>query len=899
MTRVPCIVLLLAAGTASAKSPAPQVVFDLVRDHHAVASVVVAGSDESLLAAVGDLRVYAERISGASLSISFDGVDTAGPTLHIGATEHYAQTADARARVLHDGFAMVALGEDLVLAGNTPQGSAHAVTTVLQDHFGVRWYHEGSLWTMVPSAPTLSIRFAPSHGASARVVNPAFIGRSLWSGGPEKNFARRMRLTLPGTQRPYVGAGHSLDKVVAPDKYMASHPEYFALVDGKRSADHPCFTHPDMFDVFMVYVRDGGSSFGVNDNTTVCRCETCLAVDGKSPPYHGMPNVSESYCQLMARVAAQTAAEFPGRRLGIFAYQITNIPPKTVKHLGNNLDVLLCQDTSQYFDAAYRKADEKMTVEWVTKAGHVSFYDYLGIDYWTPRYFPSILARQLRHLKTAGVVGYQTHDACMIDSAMPMYYLLYQMLWDVDIDAERTVSAMIDDLYAEAAAPIHAYYRHWEDCWERQKKGVWFFGMDNFRGEMEIYTWADMERGRQLLDEAEALAVAPEVKQRLAFLTAQYEYTQRAAYAYVASMEAITAKPPADARAAQALAERAVAAWNAYADVLETHDRLPAFPPGGWISKPFRVRAWALKRQLRDAVTAPMIRWLAANETKLSAEQLESAEARFTGAAQALSAAVEARVNHVVDAQPRPPRAFGLQADTARRAAQAPPFVCHLADWDASRSKTLDWWFRQETPGYTPGKYDEPGPEFLVPAPAAEDQSAYWQAVWDKQGLWLRVVVNDQDHVQLAAPPDMWQFDSVQLALDPRRDNLEYPVHSWTYLFGGYQGEELEFGLTLRDDRTITHIWQAPTNRGKPSRAALRAAARRHDGVTVYEAFVDWALLPGFQPAAQRSLGIAVLVNDVDRKPDGGTTGRRSAGYGGGLVFGKRPQEFAALRLAP
>ena len=50
---------------------------------------------------------------------------------------------------------------------------------------------------------------------------------------------------------------HSFYDLISPQKYFAEHPEYFALVDGARRADHAqlCLTHPEVLRLAVERVR--------------------------------------------------------------------------------------------------------------------------------------------------------------------------------------------------------------------------------------------------------------------------------------------------------------------------------------------------------------------------------------------------------------------------------------------------------------------------------------------------------------------------------------------------------------------------------------------------------------------------------------------------------------------
>lgn len=896
-TRMTLLLLSFCLTISTAQvTPAATVAFPVVERGQALVEVV-AEDDPAVQAAVRDLQHYVREMTGAELAIHTGQEDRSGPTLHVGATELYDDIAELREGIVVDGFAMASVGDDFIVAGNHPRGTSNGIMTLLQQQFRVRWYYADPLFEIVPEREDLTITMEPgtTGAASGVVVNPDYIERTIWGGPPNNDYGRRMRLTHKDTPRPLVGAGHSLSRVVPSGKYFDEHPDYFALKDGERNTDHPCFTHPDMPEIFMEYIREGGISLGVNDNVTVCHCERCMEVDGDSEPYQGMDNVSESYCQLVQKVAAQTAEEMPGHRLGIFAYQITNAPPKTVDHLGENVDVVLCQDTSQYFDPEYKRIDNEMAKEWVEKSGYVRMYDYFGIDYWTPRYFPTILAEQLSYLHDIGVAGYSSHFTTSIASSMPMFYLYNQMMWESDVDHEALIETMLEDLYVEAAGPMKEFYQLWEDRWESQTKSKWFFGMDDFGGEMTIYRREDFARGRELLDEARAIAKkssSQKVIDRLDYINKRHELTEAAAAAYYAAQDAIHSEASTPDEAME-LSNNVVHAWDHFTKILSRNKDLPAGYASHWFSKTFRVRAWGLKQMMRDASQAPLVRWSADHETTVGSKMLQDAEAEFAAILERNRQHIEALLTEEIDAAERKPRADGVRVAAVPYVDLAPAEFVRAKKWSEIEAiEASDWVFRARPEDPDIEQYDEPLVQFYVDPPAEADQSQQWQAAWNDDYLYLRVMVRDDVHQQGQPAEAMWKEDSVQIALNPDRTNFVYPQHSWLYMWGGYLGAELEFGVSLKDDQAQVAVWHTPEELNIPGpEKRIQARARRVGDRTFYEAAVPWRLLPGFNPDNQRSLGVGLVVNDVDGGP------RRSAEYGSGIVHAKRPTEFAAIRL--
>ncbi len=897
------LVGVLGAGSAVAEP------FVLVRDGKPQAKVLVADEHPSVKAAVDDLVHYVEKISGATLEVVQGKEDLLGPTLHLGRTTATNALTQALESLETDGFVMRRGGEDAVIAGNIPQGTCNGIVTLIQDLFGVRWYFPGDLWEIVPSKDTLTIEVDgipikehPLASGSSRtigelqIVRPSFLGRQRWGGQLPGPHQHRMRMTLNGVALPYIGTGHAISRIIN-DKNYGHKPEYFAYFDGKRNVGHdvhPCFTHPDMLGIFMDYVKKGESSLGVNDNMTTCRCERCLKLDGYSEPYMGMTNISESYFQLIQKVAAETYKWNPTHRLGVFAYQLTNVPPKTVDHLGPNVSLVLCQDTSQYFDDNVWRVDFSHSREWAEKVDHIRFYDYIGLSHWTPRYFPELLDMQLKHLAEIGVEGYGTHSGSMTDSSMPMFYLMYQLLWDAEQDADAIVEKMITDLYRESADPIREFYDHWEHCWMRQTKSRWLNAIDNFRGEMKLFTMEDFEKGRALLEEAAAMAKDEKVKERVAFLKAHNDYSYAAAHVYFETMKAMEARP-ATPQEAEQLAVGAYMAWLSFSNAYDATDHLPSKFLAGWASKTFRVRMWSLKQQVRDSLIAPFIRWMVDHELELTFEEIAKREKMWHAMATKLREQAEEHVTEKVGAAYRLPRAGGVKATLIPRLPRRKPGAAAKVSWEKIPTiTTCDWVYRDRSPTEKPGKYDEPLNQHYMDAPAAEDHAITWQAAWTRDALHLRIEVRDDIHTQKRDAENMWEHDSVQIALNFPRDEILYDVHSWTYLWGGYRGTELEFGLGVKDDgETLQAVWHVPeVLEAEEANRRIRGRASREGDRTIYVARVPWSVIPGFHAEPKRSLGISLAVNEVDEGDR-----RISAEYGGGVVRAKRPGEFAAIRL--
>jgi hypothetical protein len=176
----------------------------------------------------------------------------------------------------------------------------------------------------------------------------------------------------------------------------------------------------------------------------------------------------------------------------------------------------------------------------------------------------------------------------------------------------------------------------------------------------------------------------------------------------------------------------------------------------------------------------------------------------------------------------------------------------------------------------------------VAPFPTA-DCSATLQMGYDARGLHLRVAVRDSAHLQVCSPRDMWQQDSLQVALDL---DAELP---WQANAGGVNGHfrVFEYGFALGDAGPMAWRWLS-YHRDRPpdcEEKQLQAAVTRQGEQTIYEIMLPWATLqsPAALGAGSR-LGIAVAVNDAD--PDVPRHGLRLFN---GIVDRKDPAAYGSL----
>ena len=173
-------------------------------------------------------------------------------------------------------------GAQLHLVGATPEAASHAVYTFLHD-LGCRWFMPGAMGEVLPRTRTWPGPDSPGWR------NPASISASC--GGPMAAPRRPQRTSVIGNANRLgsrrIAHGHNLTNTVPPATYFDEHPEYYALVDGKRQTTQLCTSHPDVVRLSIEHINDyfdqhpEATSYSLcpDDNKQFCECTNCTALD--------------------------------------------------------------------------------------------------------------------------------------------------------------------------------------------------------------------------------------------------------------------------------------------------------------------------------------------------------------------------------------------------------------------------------------------------------------------------------------------------------------------------------------------------------------------------------------------------------------------------------------------
>jgi hypothetical protein len=357
----------------------------------------------------------------------------------------------------------------LLLAGGRPRGTLYAVNRFLQDQCGVRWWTPHL--TNFPHCATLRVKNLDIH------TQPVFEYRGpYWSAGFDPlwkmhNEANDENHTIPanlGGSVIYKGYCHTFYPLVPPEKYFAAHPEWYSLINGKRTHDTAqlCLSNPELRD-FMVervkqWLREAPDaaiiSITQNDCDGHCQCAACKAIDDAEG------NPAGSMLAFVNYVAEKIEPEFPHVWVDTFAYQYTRKPPKTIRPR-HNVIVRLCSIECDFRESIDHPVNAEFLSDlarWSQICPHLYVWDYTTDfgHYINPYPDWFTLGPNIRVFQKYGVKGVFEEGAYGgpgADMAEMRAWVLAQLLWNPQQDDSKLINEFLAGYYGAAAKPIRQY----------------------------------------------------------------------------------------------------------------------------------------------------------------------------------------------------------------------------------------------------------------------------------------------------------------------------------------------------------------------------------------------------------------------------------------------------------
>jgi hypothetical protein len=509
--------------------------------------VVSAKAPDSVQYAAGELQSYLKEVSGATLAIQHEKSDKLF-NIFVGENDFTKNLGLSAQGLTSDGF-KITTGEnylaifgrdysgppiyglrnpwnynevynpELKLGAFGEMGTLFGVYHFLEDVCGIRWYMPGDLGTVIPKKETIVIDEINLK------VSPAFEYRYPWfcnfdSSETDARWYRRV-----GFGAPY--PAQIIDSFGLFIKYKDVHPDYFALIDGKRDFSNLstvvgpgnlCLSNPKVVEQWIADIDD---YFDKNPNqyifplspndgmTKICECSACQRQ--LSSELGDAGQFSNYVWTFINKVAAGVAKKHPDKFVGGIAYEGYNFPPSNIEKFNPNVAVMICKSRGSYPNKDAFKKNQRSIEDWRKKTNNIYFWEYYEYSWlpWRnfPVVFPHIIATDLKSLKgvsrgefieAESTIGGESKKIDLPGMSHINLYITAKLLWNPDQNVDDLLNEYYDKFYGPAAKPMKAFWMLAEEIWMTRSP---------IGNPINVYTKADMTRFANDLKEAKAKTI--------------------------------------------------------------------------------------------------------------------------------------------------------------------------------------------------------------------------------------------------------------------------------------------------------------------------------------------------------------------------------------------------------
>ena len=550
-------------------------------------TLVPAAPDESTKLAVAEWTNYVCRVTGAAPRVEVLGGDIRGAVV-IGTLTSLGELVPAAFRAMfkgeesHDAFVTGLADGAWWILGREEVAELYGVYRTLEQQLGVRWFkpwEKDDPGEYVPRAAKVELPDAP------RKQSPWFLQRHLDMTGssvayiPYNGMAWVYRAGLqtaalggvmlagprpnkPGRDqsrwdffKPRVqintlelGGGHmTFVSPIPKDKFFDTHPEYFALKDGKRvKGEYYCHSNPDVQhilrdDIIRRLKATGGRGkylFGLQDridSAGACECENCRALDSEAEKKEPLnSNISTRFHTMAANVAQEVYKAFPEADfLHTWAYNIYREPPADSVHFDPRMWVELCIRRCY----GHRIDDPKcpknvVALDWLRRwrkliaerRCHTYEYGNCSSQFYVP--YEVRFAHDLKVYRELGLAGWK--EECHFVDSMPYsgvpkdtdsqrrfhehmgtnwqwFYAAGKLLWEPDLKLEDVLEDAESKYYGAAYPAMKKYHALRRRLWDSRSECMGYPHGDA-RTKHALSVPGSKEALIGLLDKADALA---------------------------------------------------------------------------------------------------------------------------------------------------------------------------------------------------------------------------------------------------------------------------------------------------------------------------------------------------------------------------------------------------------
>ena len=461
--------------------------------------VVPAQADSVEIKAAKQLQYYLGEMSGVALpiveEISFKGNNA----VFIGKTDYANSLKIDVNQLKEDGYAYKYDGNKFAVVGGSGKGVLYGIYDLLES-LGFRKYT--SDYTYIPKKNAIAL-------PGDIVYVPKIVFRTTsYSDTRNPEYTDWHKLSSRNEWGLFV---HTFDKLVPPTEFFETHPEYYALRNGKRLPTQLCLSNPEVADLLIKNLKKEIDkkpdlkywSVSQSDNDKACTCDACVKLN---ETYGGD---EKRHSGAMIYFVNKVAKEFPNKMISTLAYWYTRKAPDNIKP-EPNVNIMLCNIESERHNPVFETdtAFSHDLENWGKLADDILIWDY-NIQFSnmvSP--FPNIhtIKPNLDFFTKNHVNAFfmQANSQVGGEMAELKAYLISKLLWNPDIDDNEIIDDFMTGYYGDAGIYIRQYIEALNKSLHESKQRLNIFGSPEEAKETYLSA-AMIEEYNQLFDKAEKL----------------------------------------------------------------------------------------------------------------------------------------------------------------------------------------------------------------------------------------------------------------------------------------------------------------------------------------------------------------------------------------------------------
>jgi hypothetical protein len=470
----------------------------LVRQGHAAARIVLgekASSTEQY--AAGELQRAIRVMSGGELPIG----NGQGVRIVIGtpATSSEVKQKAGELGLGGDDAEKIVARTDrstLYLAGNTPRGALYATYAFLEEVLGARWYWPGEDGEYLPHQPTIALPKVDLHQVPAFQYRGYHLcGEAYHHNADVETWMARNRMNIVRAGDGYpeqifaerrskgiimMFSGHNMK---LGEKLFAAHPDYFAMIDGKRLAGgQPCLSNPQVQHLMAQRIASWWDAYPElkiislfpADDELYCQCPAC----------HAMGDISTRWQKFLTAVIDEVNKTHPNKTYWTIAYQgYRQLPKGKVAPVGNNEYCAYNRCNAHLLDDPINQKVLAEIAAWQKKGAPIGIYDYVFDALTKPMFLP-LASVELDQLKTFHQMGIDSvipeiatgqkgpRESRSLDCYRFSLYAAAKGMWNPQVTESQLLDDWTTHVYGPAAPAMKHYYLSMERSWNGMSQHV-------------------------------------------------------------------------------------------------------------------------------------------------------------------------------------------------------------------------------------------------------------------------------------------------------------------------------------------------------------------------------------------------------------------------------------------